>query len=133
MSPTYVLLLQARNTIAPVRCFVPNPVWLQCSWRLERVGTWRNRLLFKLYREVVKQAPLRTRCMAAIAYDAGLRREELCSLESSDLDPAHRLIRVRAEVAKGCRERVVPYSETSGELLRIYLIHRRRLASSFGP
>ena len=26
---------------------------------------------------VVKQAPLRTRCMAALAYDAGLRREEV--------------------------------------------------------
>jgi integrase/recombinase XerD len=82
---------------------------------------------------IVKQAPLRTRCMAALAYDAGLRREELCSLLSSDLDPAHRLIRVRAEIAKGSRERVVPYSETSGELLRAYLAHRRTLAKSRGP
>jgi integrase/recombinase XerD len=83
--------------------------------------------------QVVKQAPLRTRCMAALAYDAGLRREELCSLQSADLDPAHRLVRVRAEIAKGSRERVVPYSETSGDLLRTYLAHRRTIAHTRGP
>jgi site-specific recombinase XerD len=71
--------------------------------------------------------------MAALAYDAGLRREELCSLQSSDLDPAHRLIRVRAEIAKGSRERMVPYSETSGELLKSYLAHRRTIAQTRGP
>jgi integrase/recombinase XerD len=88
---------------------------------------WRDFL------HIVKPAPLRTRCMAALAYDAGLCREELCSLHSSDLDPAHRLIQVRAEIAKGSRERVVPYSETSGELLRAYLVHRRTIAKSRGP
>jgi site-specific recombinase XerD len=88
---------------------------------------------WRAFLAVVKQAPLRTRCMAALAYDAGLRREELCSLQSSDLDPAHRLVRVRAEIAKGSRERVVPYSETSGELLRAYLAHRRTIAKSRGP
>ena len=82
---------------------------------------------------VVKQAPLRTRCMAALAYDTGLRREELCSLQSADLDPAHRMVRVRAEIAKGSRERVVPYSATTGELLRAYFVHRRTLAQSRGP
>ena len=45
---------------------------------------------WRAFLSVVKQAPLRTRCMAALAYDAGLRREELCSLHSSDLDPAYR-------------------------------------------
>jgi len=88
---------------------------------------------WRAFLAVAKQAPLRTRCMAALAYDAGLRREELCSLQSSDLDPAHRMVRVRAEVAKGSRERVVPYSETSGELLRAYLAHRRILAQTRGP
>jgi integrase/recombinase XerD len=88
---------------------------------------------WRAFLHVVKQAPLRTCCMAALAYDAGLRREELCSLQSSDLDPAHRLVRVRAEIAKGSRERVVPYSETSGELLRAYLAHRRTIAKSRGP
>jgi integrase len=66
---------------------------------------------WRAFLTVVKQARLRTRCMAALAYDAGLRCEELCSLHSSDLDPAHRMVRVRAEVAKGSRERVIPYNE----------------------
>jgi integrase/recombinase XerD len=88
---------------------------------------------WRAFLEVVKQAPLRTRCMAALAYDAGLRREELCSLRSDDLDPAHRMVRVRAEVAKGSRERVVPYSVTTGELLRVYLVHRRTIARMRGP
>ena len=88
---------------------------------------------WRAFLQVVKQAPLRTRCMAAFAYDAGLRREELCSLISSDLDPAHRMVHVRAEAAKRSSERVVPYSETSGELLRQYLAHRRTLAHTRGP
>jgi integrase/recombinase XerD len=88
---------------------------------------------WRAFLAVVKQAPLRTRCMAALAYDAGLRREEVCSLRSDDLDPAHRTVRVRAEVAKGSRERVVPYSAATGELLRAYLAHRRTIAQTRGP
>jgi integrase/recombinase XerD len=76
---------------------------------------------------VVRNEPKRNRCMLAFAYDAALRREELCQLRSSDIDPAHRLLRIRAETTKGHRERVVPYSATSGELLRDYLRHRRSL------
>lgn len=76
---------------------------------------------------VVRNEPTRNRCMLAFAYDAALRREELCQLRSSDIDPAHRLLRIRAETTKGHRERVVPYSATSGELLRDYLRHRRSL------
>lgn len=76
---------------------------------------------------VVREEPKRNRCMLALAYDAALRREELCQLHASDLDPAHRLLRIRAETTKGHRERVVPYSATSGELLRDYLRHRRNL------
>ncbi|MHB8619798.1 MAG: tyrosine-type recombinase/integrase [Chloroflexota bacterium] len=74
----------------------------------------------------------RNRCMIGLAYDAGLRREELCLLESSDLDPAHRMLRVRAETTKGGRERVVPYSATTGELLKAYLIHRHSLGQGRG-
>jgi site-specific recombinase XerD len=88
---------------------------------------------WRAFLQIVKLAPLRTRCMAALAYDAGLRREELCSLQSTDLDPAHRLVRVRAEIAKGSRERIVPYSVTSGELLRAYLAYRRTIAQTRGP
>jgi integrase/recombinase XerD len=73
--------------------------------------------------------PIRNRCMMAFAYDGALRREELCQLRSDDLDPAHRLLRVRAETTKGRRERVLPYSAVSGELLQGYLRHRRTLGT----
>ena len=55
--------------------------------------------------------------MLALAYDAALRREELCLLGTDDLDPAHRTITVRAETTKSRRGRVVPYSAVSGLLL----------------
>jgi hypothetical protein len=66
--------------------------------------------------------------MLAFTYDAAHRREVLCPLRGRDLGPAHRLLRVRAETTKGHRERVVPYSDISGELLRDYLQHRHGLA-----
>ncbi len=74
----------------------------------------------------------RNRCMFALAYDAALRREELCQLRSEDLDPAHRLMRIRAETTKNRRERILPYSAISGELLRHYLRYRQRVASTRG-
>jgi integrase/recombinase XerD len=83
--------------------------------------------------EAARVEPLRNRLMLALAYDAGLRREELCLLRSDDLDPAHRMLRVRAETTKNRRERVVPYSATSGVLLRHYLEERRVLGTTRGP
>ncbi len=82
---------------------------------------------------VVAEEPPRNRCMFALAYDAALRREELCQLRSEDLDPAHRLLRIRAETTKNRRERILPYSAVSGELLRHYLRHRQQIASTRGP
>lgn len=75
----------------------------------------------------------RNRLMLAMAYDAGLRREELCSLATGDLDPAHRLMHVRAETTKGRRARVVPYSVPTGILLDAYLRDRRGLTRDRGP
>ena len=54
-----------------------------------------------------RDEPLRNRCMLALAYDAALRREELCVLESGDIQPAHRLLRVRAETSKSGQDRIV--------------------------
>ncbi len=88
---------------------------------------WRSVL------QVAKAEPLRNRLMLALAYDAGLRREELCSLRTDDLDPAHRMLRVRAETTKGRRERIVPYSAATGVLLRAYLDERRNLSTQRGP
>jgi integrase/recombinase XerD len=76
--------------------------------------------------------PVRNRLMFALAYDAGLRREELCSLRTDDVDPARRLLRVRAEVTKSRRERVVPYSVATGELYAAYLVCRRVLSRERG-
>jgi site-specific recombinase XerD len=65
---------------------------------------------------VARGEPVRNRLMLALQYDAALRREELCRLESGDLDPAHRLVTVRAETTKTRHARVVPYSAATGEL-----------------
>ena len=75
---------------------------------------------------------LRNRLMLALAYDAALRREELCLLETDDLDPAHRTITIRAETTKSRRSRVVPYSAVSGQLLAGYLRHRRAITTARG-
>ena len=80
-----------------------------------------------------RHASIRDRAMLALAYDAGLRREELCSLRSDDVDPAHRRLRVRPETTKTRRARVVPYSAISGALLQAYLQRRRSLSSARGP
>lgn len=76
---------------------------------------------------------LRNKVMFTLAYDAALRREELCALETGDLDPALRLIRIRAETTKNRRERIVPYSETTSQLYALYLQHRRGLSRERGP
>ena len=82
--------------------------------------------------EAARGEPVRNRVMLALAYDAALRREELCSLRTSDLDPAHRMLRVRAETTKNRRERVVPYSAAAGELLSGYLAHRSSISRPAG-
>ncbi|MDQ2961014.1 MAG: tyrosine-type recombinase/integrase [Candidatus Dormibacteraeota bacterium] len=76
---------------------------------------------------------IRNRVMFALAYDAGLRREELCVLRTDDIDPAHRTVRVRAETTKTRRGRIVPYSASTGALLGAYLRHRRTLSTARGP
>jgi integrase/recombinase XerD len=82
--------------------------------------------------DVTAGESLRNRLMLALAYDAALRREELCLLETDDLDPAHRTITVRAETTKSRRSRVVPYSKVSGRLLAGYLRHRRTITTARG-
>src|SRR5204862_5363077 len=83
--------------------------------------------------EEFRREPVRNRVMLALAYDAALRREELCLLRTDDLDPAHRTLRVRAETTKNRLERVVPYSASTGVLLSGYLAHRATLSRARGP
>ncbi len=52
---------------------------------------------------------------------------------SGILDPAHRLLHIRAEHTKGRRARTVPYSETTGILYMAYLKHRREISRERGP
>lgn len=80
-----------------------------------------------------RDAPLRNRLMLGLAYDAGLRRQELCSLGTGDFDPANRLLHLRAETTKGRRARVLPYSVPTSALLAAYLAHRRTLTRDRGP
>lgn len=82
---------------------------------------------------VVRDETARNRVMFALAYDAALRREELCAMESGDIDPARRQLRIRAEVTKGRRERIVPYSVSTGILLSTYLKTRALMSRTRGP
>lgn len=82
---------------------------------------------------VVREETARNRVMFALAYDAALRREELCAMETGDIDPARRQLRIRAEVTKGRRERIVPYSVSTGILLSIYLKTRALMSRTRGP
>ena len=77
--------------------------------------------------------PIRNRTMLAFAYDAALRREELCALHTDDIDPSSRTLRIRAENTKGRRDRVVPYSSAADALFLQYLVHRRNLSRKRGP
>jgi integrase/recombinase XerD len=79
-----------------------------------------------------RNEPIRTRLMLAMSYDAGLRREELCSLETSDIDPTQRLLSLRAEITKSRRQRIVPYSLQTGKLYVEYLQHRRCISKERG-
>jgi integrase/recombinase XerD len=82
---------------------------------------------------VVRGEPARNKVMFALAYDAALRREELCSLRTDDIDPGRRTLRVRAETTKNRRERTVPYSAPTGVLLSDYLAHRAAISRARGP
>lgn len=75
---------------------------------------------------------IRNRTMLAFAYDAALRREELCALAISDIDPAYHLIHIRAETTKNQQARVVPYSTATDQLYQDYLQHRRTLSRARG-
>jgi integrase/recombinase XerD len=82
--------------------------------------------------QAAKDESLRNRFILAVAYDAALRREELCALQTGDFDPAYRLVRIRAETTKGQRERIVPYTETTGQLRAAYLQERLGLSRAMG-
>lgn len=81
---------------------------------------------------VMRGESIRNRLMFALSYDAALRRQELLTLDTADIDPAHRLVRIRAEHAKNRCERVVPYSEPTARLYTSYLEQRRQISCARG-
>lgn len=83
--------------------------------------------------EAASSRSVRDRLMLALAYGGALRRQELVGLAVSDIDPAHRLITVRPELAKRGRGRVVCYHHQTSTLLGQYLTHRRVLSKRSGP
>jgi site-specific recombinase XerD len=82
---------------------------------------------------VMRGTSVRSRLMFAMSYDAALRRHELLTLDTTDIDPAHCLIRIRAEQAKNRCERVVPYSVPTAQLYTSYLHERRAISRARGP
>lgn len=64
----------------------------------------------------------RTRLMLALAYDAALRREELCRLRLTDLDPERRTLRVPVP---GRADRAVPLGAEVAARCAAYLRERR--------
>lgn len=101
--------------------------------RYQKLPWIPNDLQWQAILEAAKTESLRNRVMFALAYDAALRREEVVSLEISDIDPSHRLLRIRAETTKNRRERVVPYSIVTSKLYSAYLHQRRGLSRARGP
>lgn len=81
---------------------------------------------------VMQSESMRNRFMFALSYDSALRRQELLTLDTADIDPAHRLVRIRAEHAKNRCERVVPYSEPTARLYANYLEQRRQISRARG-
>lgn len=81
---------------------------------------------------VVKQETLRNRLMFMLAYDGALRREELCSLQTHNIDPAMRLIQIEADYTKNRRARTVPFSEITMRLYMAYLQERREISRERG-
>ncbi|MFN7927254.1 MAG: site-specific integrase [Blastocatellia bacterium] len=82
---------------------------------------------------VVQTETLRNRTMFTLGYDCALRREELCLLRVTDIDPAFRALQVRAETTKGHRGRALRYSEETNALLMEYLHERRKVETGRGP
>lgn len=122
----------SRGRYTPGKCFGGRrtrtlvPRFTKLSW-IPSDDEWKKVL------EAVVCEPARNRLMLAFAYDAALRREELCSLRTDDLDPSRRLLRIRAETTKSRMDRVVPYSAATSDLFCLYLAERRQVSRARGP
>lgn len=86
----------------------------------------RHHLPNVLSKEEVKQmlsviANEKHRVMLSLIYACGLRRSELIRLVPQDIEKTRGLLRIRQ--AKGFKDRIVPVSEKTIEMIDIYLLH----------
>src|SRR5207245_2740997 len=79
------------------------PHYSKLPW-IANDSQWRTVL------EATRYETLRNQLMLAMSYDSALRMEELCSLHTGDIDPAHSTVTIRAENTQSRKGRVVPYS-----------------------
>lgn len=80
----------------------------------------------------VANCSLRDRLMLALAYHGALRRAEVTAIAIEDIDPAHRLIRIRAENTKSKRERVVCYGPAITPVLAAHLRYLKQAGFTGG-
>jgi integrase/recombinase XerD len=75
--------------------------------------------------DIAKPCGLRTRAILELLYSSGLRRQEVLSLELSDIDRGRHVILVR--LGKGKKDRYVPVGERALHWLDKYLAEARPL------
>jgi integrase/recombinase XerD len=91
----------------PIRVPRSNP-WIPTDPEWQRVAL------------TLREETLRNQVMFALSYDSALRSCELLGLRLSDIDSALRLLRVRAEHSKSKKERTIPFSHETNQLLIAY-------------
>ncbi len=78
----------------------------------------------ELFNSISEDDPfeLRDKTMFELLYSSGLRISEACNLKLEDVDMENMFLTIRG---KGGRERLVPFGETAGKIIRKYLDHGR--------
>ena len=109
----YLVEEEARSTNPVVRGIAGSE---RSILRHQRRLPWiPNEEQWRVLLAAARAEPLRNRLMLALAYDCALRREELCSIDTADIDPAHGTITIRAETTKTGSGRCVPYSVVTAD------------------
>jgi integrase/recombinase XerD len=67
----------------------------------------------------------RNMAMIIILLCCGLRKNELVSLETTDIDLDRKILKVRAETSKSKRDRVIPFNDLVKDKLKDYLNERK--------
>jgi integrase/recombinase XerD len=89
----------------------------------------RDVLSIEEMEELIKACPgitvkqIRDRAILELLYSSGIRAEELCSLETPDIDLSERMLYIRK--GKGGVERVVPIGELARIWVEAYLVRSR--------